>query len=373
MVKKIPSAFVLFILIFTNSCARVPSPAITGQVDLSSSSFIFSENRIEKTEQITNNVNSNTISTTSQINYDDKSKILSFAKKSNDIVTNDVQVTSGFTRIESNTVTSKVIKKNNDFSLSVKKNLGNLDTSNISDVEFANRIEDLIFQKTNTERVKRGLQPLKIDKNLAKIARIHNDNMQNKSFVSHTDQFGMEPADRKEMFYPNLLGSMGENIFYLKGVKGDDAIAEELLKGWMESEGHRENILSLDFTHIGIGVVVDDKKVYATQNFSDEQAILTTSIPNEVNHGEEVNLSFKFVGNFDKKRLSVFVEYPDKNEKFYVSEHQYYLGYGKYEPVWEGSDKFSLNLKFDKGKGLYKIRTGKDASFYEECINIQVN
>jgi len=378
MGKRVPSAFLLLFLFFANSCANVPA-SITGQVNLSSNSFISSQ----KAELTTNtNINTNIKNISSQISTSGISNNLNFSKESNDLTTSqsdlntNIDITSGFKRVESNTVVNKVVQKTEDFSLSVKKTLGNIDVSNISDVEFANKIENLIFEKTNKERVKRGLEALKIDKNLAKMARIHNNNMLKKSFFSHTDQFGMEPTDRKDMFYPNLLGSVGENILYLKGMssKSNDEIANELFKDWMNSSEHKENILSLDFTHIGVGVVVDGEKVYATQDFSDEQALLTDSnIPQEVNSGEELSLNFKFVGNFDKNALSIYVEFPNENEKFYVTEHQYYLGYGEYKPTWEGGDTFKVTFKFDKGKGLYKIRTGKNNSFYDESIKIVAN
>ena len=59
----------------------------------------------------------------------------------------------------------------------------------------------------------------------------------------------------------------GENIAYIGGVSDPSALAEKFMTNWMNSSGHRANILSSNFSSIGVGVYKIGNKVYATQEF----------------------------------------------------------------------------------------------------------
>ena len=59
----------------------------------------------------------------------------------------------------------------------------------------------------------------------------------------------------------------GENIAYIGGVSDANALAEQFMTNWMNSQGHKENILSTKFSSIGVGVYKIGNKVYATQEF----------------------------------------------------------------------------------------------------------
>ena len=62
--------------------------------------------------------------------------------------------------------------------------------------------------------------------------------------------------------------SWGENIAYLSGYGTDpEILASKFMTNWMNSEGHRKNILSTNFNSIGIGVYQIGTKIYATQEF----------------------------------------------------------------------------------------------------------
>ena len=59
----------------------------------------------------------------------------------------------------------------------------------------------------------------------------------------------------------------GENIAYIGGITDPTALANKFMENWMNSEGHRKNILSTNFDSIGIGVYQSGNRVYATQEF----------------------------------------------------------------------------------------------------------
>ncbi|MGN7476824.1 CAP domain-containing protein, partial [Solibacillus silvestris] len=119
--------------------------------------------------------------------------------------------------------------------------------SNTSDIAA---IEAAVVELTNAERVKAGLQPLKTYAPLMAAAREKSQDMKDKNYFSHTSPTYGSPFDRL-----NALGisykAAGENI-----AKGQRT-AEEVVTAWMNSEGHRANILNANFTHIGVGYVKD--------------------------------------------------------------------------------------------------------------------
>lgn len=111
-------------------------------------------------------------------------------------------------------------------------------------------IEEKVVALTNAERAKNGLSALKIDRPLMAAAREKSQDMKDKNYFSHTSPTFGSPFDRLK-----ALGiaykSAGENI-----AKGQRT-PEEVVQAWMNSEGHRANILNKDFTHIGVGYVKD--------------------------------------------------------------------------------------------------------------------
>ncbi|MCM1977376.1 MULTISPECIES: CAP domain-containing protein [Streptomyces] len=106
----------------------------------------------------------------------------------------------------------------------------------------AARVVDL----TNRERAGAGLRPLRTDSALTAAAQAHSADMVARSFYSHTSPEGSQPWDRAAAAGARRR-SIGENI-----ACGQRSPAE-VVRGWMNSPGHRANILKPDFTHIGIG------------------------------------------------------------------------------------------------------------------------
>lgn len=113
-------------------------------------------------------------------------------------------------------------------------------TGNIS--EFARQVIDL----TNVERRKKGLSDLKADTQLSSVAQKKAADMQQNHYFSHTSPTYGSPFDMMRDFGVTYK-SAGENI-----AQGQQT-PKEVVTAWMNSEGHRANILSTKYTHIGVG------------------------------------------------------------------------------------------------------------------------
>jgi len=148
-------------------------------------------------------------------------------------------------------------------------------------------IEKQVHDLINQHRSQYGLKSLSWDEKLASIARSHSQDMTDRSYFSHYSPEGKDYADRynennfnceikiSEYTTETTTGTAttsryangGENISYLKGIHGEGNIASKAVDGWMNSEDHKENILTKYFKNEGIGVAVSGDKVYITQNF----------------------------------------------------------------------------------------------------------
>lgn len=118
-----------------------------------------------------------------------------------------------------------------------------------------------VVSLTNAERATAGLPPLAVDTLLTTAAQAHSDDMVARTFYSHTDPDGGQPWDRAAAA-GSRRRTIGENI-----ACGQRSPAE-VVRGWMNSPGHRANILKPDFTHIGIGLAGGGKAgTYWTQLF----------------------------------------------------------------------------------------------------------
>jgi uncharacterized protein YkwD len=122
--------------------------------------------------------------------------------------------------------------------------------------------ERKIFELTNAERKKKDLPALKLNPLLCKVARAHSANMARQGKVEH-ELDGKTPFDRiKAAGYEYM--DAGENV--AKGEEG--AMPVKVMMRWMDSKGHRENILDRDFAEIGIGIAIaKDGQLYYTQVF----------------------------------------------------------------------------------------------------------
>ncbi|MCL1631130.1 CAP domain-containing protein [Sporolactobacillus sp. CPB3-1] len=119
-------------------------------------------------------------------------------------------------------------------------------TSSKSDL---NAYEQKVVDLTNQERTKAGLQPLKADNSaLSKMARAKSQDMRDKNYFDHQSPTYGSPFDMMKK-YGISYKSAGENI------AAGQKTPEEVVQGWMNSPGHRANILNASFTTIGVGYV----------------------------------------------------------------------------------------------------------------------
>ncbi|WP_243470759.1 CAP domain-containing protein [Ruegeria denitrificans] len=133
----------------------------------------------------------------------------------------------------------------------------------------------------NEERTSRGLQPLKLERQLNDSAEDHSEWMLQTDTFSHTGQGGSSATQRMRDAGFDFTGSWrsGENIAWQseRGPAGASDDVVQLHQSLMNSPGHRANILNPDFEYIGIGIEEGNfngwDAVIVTQNFA------TTSAP----------------------------------------------------------------------------------------------
>lgn len=119
-------------------------------------------------------------------------------------------------------------------------------------------VEQEVIKLINIERANAGLPALKDDWELARVAEAKSQDMHDKNYFDHTSPTYGSPFDMMKA-YGVTYKAAGENI-----AKGQQSAAD-VVKAWMNSEGHRANILNKNFTHIGVGYVKDGN--YWTQMF----------------------------------------------------------------------------------------------------------
>ncbi|MEV1066230.1 sigma-70 family RNA polymerase sigma factor [Streptomyces sp. NPDC050263] len=120
--------------------------------------------------------------------------------------------------------------------------------------------ESQVIALVNKERATAGCGALTADALLRKAAQGHSDDMAARDFFDHIDPDGVDPGQRVTAA-GYRWSTYGENI-----AKGQQT-AESVMTSWMNSEGHRANILNCDFKNIGVGIHDGDGGPWWTQNF----------------------------------------------------------------------------------------------------------
>ncbi|RXT06605.1 hypothetical protein EIZ39_14965 [Ammoniphilus sp. CFH 90114] len=103
-----------------------------------------------------------------------------------------------------------------------------------------------VVNLVNAERAKVGLAPLKLNTSLASVAKVKAEDMRDQNYFSHTSPKYGSPFDMMKSFGIKYSYA-GENI------AAGQKTPEEVMKSWMNSPGHKANILSSNFTEIGVG------------------------------------------------------------------------------------------------------------------------
>jgi len=130
--------------------------------------------------------------------------------------------------------------------------------SNSSVSSYEKQVVDLV----NAERAKNGLSALTLDSSVSNVARTKSKDMATNNYFSHTSPTYGGAGDMLKQFGIKYT-AYGENI--ASGQK----TPQEVVTAWMNSSGHRANILASDFTKIGVGYATDSSgKAYWTQMFT---------------------------------------------------------------------------------------------------------
>lgn len=175
--------------------------------------------------------------------------------------------------------------------------------------------ENNIFNLTNSQRSTYKVNKLAWNYKLANAARAKAQDMINKDYFSHNTPSGATPW--------TFITAAGYNYIYAGENLGMNfTVAEDLMTAWMNSGGHRANILSSNFKELGVGVVTGEYQGYTTtmvvQMFGTQaQAVYSPDTDNDtspakisekpapaprIDYSATIDLSSKFV----KKRIEDF-------------------------------------------------------------------
>jgi uncharacterized protein YkwD len=109
----------------------------------------------------------------------------------------------------------------------------------------------------NHRRIVRGLPRLRINNRLSKAAMWHTHDMVHRNYFGHVSRRGRDVVDR--LYGARYLGgrfswTVGENLAWGSGSRGTP---RQIVRSWMKSSGHRQNMLNARFREIGIGVIAN--------------------------------------------------------------------------------------------------------------------
>jgi uncharacterized protein YkwD len=153
-------------------------------------------------------------------------------------------------------------KNNSPSAISPKTNSGSSSgtTGTSTATTSVSAAEQQAVQLMNADRKANGLADLKVSSALTAVARSHSQDMVTRSFFSHTNPDGKTVTDRLKAAGISYTAA-GENI-------AENTSVEAAETAFMNSSGHRANILNSNYTTVGIGVAYDSQgKVYVTQDF----------------------------------------------------------------------------------------------------------
>lgn len=126
----------------------------------------------------------------------------------------------------------------------------------------SSQIESEVLRLVNIERQKEGLTPLVADSQLSNVARKKSEDMATNNYFSHTSPTYGSLSNMLKSFGVKY-NAAGENI-----ARGQST-AQSVMNGWMNSSGHRANIMNPSFHKIGIGMAESkDGRKYWTQTFT---------------------------------------------------------------------------------------------------------
>ena len=139
-------------------------------------------------------------------------------------------------------------------------------TSKAVDSDYRSIMREIV-RLSNIEREKHGAPPVQADRLLDKAATGHSEEMAKLDYFSHTSPTaGRETPHERILLAGASVNASAENIAYFTG-HAESGLAKKAVVGWMNSPGHRKNLLNPIYTHLGVGVGKRGRTYYLTQNF----------------------------------------------------------------------------------------------------------
>lgn len=170
-------------------------------------------------------------------------------------------------------------------------------------------LQAAILKITNEERAKSGRSVLVDEPRLRAIAGSHSADMAIKNYLDHVSKDGMSPFQRVGHYHRSLFGTIRENVALIdsSSLENSDDLAKQFMEGWMNSPGHRRNILAEDPTHLGVGCYQLDNSANnaakykfvrrCTQLFADIYAVSEADIPAKLTINQTLPLRIRPTAN----------------------------------------------------------------------------
>ena len=254
------------------------------------------------------------------------------------------------------------------FSLALLLLLIFLSAEIINPETYALRVHD----EVNESRLRNGLPALIWLEDLAELAQLHSQNMGQKGFFSHLDPEGLRVSARQRKYQPQLLLSgIGENL-YRSQSSSRVFDPKRSAQSWMNSPGHRENILNRNYSHSGIGVFLKGDRLYVTQVFATPILKLRTSLPPFFLENIPYLLEFEYLSTQPREGFISFLTTPDPNTRVDVGLEGYYNGSTPLTYSWTEDNTLLFPLEFNYGKGSYILKIGWDDYVYPDMMEFMV-
>ena len=150
-----------------------------------------------------------------------------------------------------------------------------------------NDYEMRTYELHNQTRASNNLTTLCVSEILTQAARSHSQEMLDQGYFSHNSYNGESSSARLERFDYNSYKKVGENIAW---GSGGLASPENIFQGWMESSGHRKNILDPDYREVGIGTATGECEGYSDCTmYTADFGVRQSSAPPEANTPQEAD------------------------------------------------------------------------------------
>ncbi len=240
----------------------------------------------------------------------------------------------------------------------------------------------------NKDRKKNGVSKVKLDTVASKAGQKHSDDMAKGGYLSHWDKKGQKPDQR----YTNVGGRdyVAENVYmhceFSGNISASKSTVKAAEKAFMNSAGHRANILLGNHTHVGIGIAVKNGCILISQEFVDRFGKYG-KIPKKAKVGKEItitgtlkkNVDFDFIGIYwEKKPKKMTKKKLKKTGPYYAPEDfSSPTKYSASSGVTIIDRDFSLTAPVgDYGPGLYYIairvtKGGKDILASQRTILVK--